>query len=372
MGFEPQKFFIGLMDFFSILLPGALLTYLMQDELTLLVLGERALSSEQGWLIFLFSSYLLGHFIFLIGSGLLDDYVYDPVRSGTYDQQIGELAKGNPLSPRWARWVARYAFRSGVNRPVAEATRIKIRSLDADAAKAINTFQWCKAKLTLEHPEALATVQRFEADSKFFRSLVVVLCFLVPWSLYNGRIALAQFALVTLALALWRYKDQRLKATNQAYWYLITLAGGKPQTPVQPSADMPTHAGGVVYRKRDKTYLLVKASRPPYDWVLPKGHIEHGQSTRETAVREVREEAGVWASCDVELGTISFTVDGKPVRVAFFLMNALEEGKPREKRERAWLPLDEAIQRTPHEDLQQLLSSSAEHVARREQSERDA
>jgi hypothetical protein len=32
MNFEPQKFFIGLMDFFSILLPGALLTYLLRGE----------------------------------------------------------------------------------------------------------------------------------------------------------------------------------------------------------------------------------------------------------------------------------------------------------------------------------------------------
>lgn len=29
---EPQNFFIGLMDFFSILLPGALLTYLLMGE----------------------------------------------------------------------------------------------------------------------------------------------------------------------------------------------------------------------------------------------------------------------------------------------------------------------------------------------------
>ena len=39
----------------------------------------------------------------------------------------------------------------------------------------INAFQWAKARLTLEHPVALAAVQRFEADSKFFRSFVVVL-----------------------------------------------------------------------------------------------------------------------------------------------------------------------------------------------------
>ena len=32
MNFDPQKFFIGLMDFFSILLPGALLTYLLMGE----------------------------------------------------------------------------------------------------------------------------------------------------------------------------------------------------------------------------------------------------------------------------------------------------------------------------------------------------
>lgn len=31
MNFDPQKFFIGLMDFFSILLPGALLTYLLME-----------------------------------------------------------------------------------------------------------------------------------------------------------------------------------------------------------------------------------------------------------------------------------------------------------------------------------------------------
>src|SRR5690349_904560 len=38
---RPQKFFIGLMDFFSILLPGALLTYLLMGEVGPVVLGER-------------------------------------------------------------------------------------------------------------------------------------------------------------------------------------------------------------------------------------------------------------------------------------------------------------------------------------------
>ncbi len=32
MNFDPQKFFIGLMDFFSILLPCVLLTWLLMDD----------------------------------------------------------------------------------------------------------------------------------------------------------------------------------------------------------------------------------------------------------------------------------------------------------------------------------------------------
>jgi hypothetical protein len=37
--FDPQKFFTGLMDFFSILLPGALLTYLLMGKVGPVVLG---------------------------------------------------------------------------------------------------------------------------------------------------------------------------------------------------------------------------------------------------------------------------------------------------------------------------------------------
>lgn len=42
MNFEPQKFFIGHMDYFSILLPGALLTWLLIREVVSPVLGDRS------------------------------------------------------------------------------------------------------------------------------------------------------------------------------------------------------------------------------------------------------------------------------------------------------------------------------------------
>lgn len=88
MNFDPQKFFIGLIDFFSILLPGALLTYLLMGEVGLFVLGERysKLAGAEAWAVFLFASYLFGHLVFLLGSWL--DEFYDVLRHYTLNMVI--------------------------------------------------------------------------------------------------------------------------------------------------------------------------------------------------------------------------------------------------------------------------------------------
>lgn len=77
MNFDPQKFFIGLMDFFSILLPGALLTWLLMGEVGPVVLGDRyaTLTDAEAWAAFLFASYVFGHPVFLSGSWLDEFYL---------------------------------------------------------------------------------------------------------------------------------------------------------------------------------------------------------------------------------------------------------------------------------------------------------
>jgi hypothetical protein len=99
MNFEPQKFFIGLVDFFSILMPGALLAYIGKDRAAEILYNQPSfpLDDTEAWLVFLFASYLLGHFAFLFGA-ILDDLVYDPIRKWTDWGQISYLAKGEPLS----------------------------------------------------------------------------------------------------------------------------------------------------------------------------------------------------------------------------------------------------------------------------------
>lgn len=367
MNFEPQKLFIGLIDFFSILLPGALLTYLLMGQVGPVVLGEQysRLGGTEAATVFLFASYLFGHLVFLLGSWL--DEVYDWARRYTLNAQIAMLARRGSLLPWLVRALIWLVFKNERNLAVERAGKIKQQALSALQAKdAINTFQWCKALLNIESPDSLAVVQRFEADSKFFRCFVVVLLFLVViWPLqHTWPLVGIPVVIVLLFLALWRYMEQRFKATNQAYWSVITLTAqnGKLQiNKAPPAAGLPTHAGGVVFRKRRKTveYLLVEATGDPTQWVLPKGHIEEAEQPRETAVREVLEETGVWARIDQNLGDISYSVDGVAVTVHYYLMQAAGSGLRKDvSREHVWLPLPQAIARASHVETRELLQTA--------------
>ena len=226
MNFEPQKFFVGLMDFFSILLPGALLTYLLMDDAGPVLLGNRyaTLSDGPALAAFLFASYLLGHLIFLLGAWL--DELYDLIRRYTLDKQVAMMARRSYLLIWPVRAVIWLVFKRERDLAVDRAGKIKQRSLAVVQAKdAINTYQWCKALLNTESPASLTVVQRFEADSKFFRCFAVVLLILLvswPWHQRWPVIGIP-VVVILLLLALWRYVEQRHKATNQAYWSVITL-----------------------------------------------------------------------------------------------------------------------------------------------------
>lgn len=154
--------------------------------------------------------------------------------------------------------------------------------------------------------------------------------------------------------------DQRVKSTNQAYWFIITVEASqehKAGEPLQPQADGPSHAGGVVFRESGDyiEYLLVQAKKSPEDWVLPKGHIKPGEEIKEAAVREVREETGVWARIRDELNIVSFTVRDEHIKSQFYLMEAIKEEKPSEKRGHAWLTIEDALKRATHVESQELL-----------------
>ena len=84
--------------------------------------------------------------------------------------------------------------------------------------------------------------------------------------------------------------------------------------------------GGIVFHK-GKILLLYKNYRHRYEgWVLPKGTVEENEDYKDTALREVREEAGVKANIIKYIGKsqYSFVVSNDTVNkyVYWYLMKA--------------------------------------------------
>jgi len=127
-------------------------------------------------------------------------------------------------------------------------------------------------------------------------------------------------------------------------------------------AERLTHAGGVVVRRDPDAarFLVVSAKRNPSEWVLPKGHIDPGETAEDTARREVLEESGVTASVRVALDVVEFPTPRGRVRAQFFLMDVEREGSSSlEGRGRAWLTLEEALRSLPFDELRHLVRQAS-------------
>lgn len=193
-----SEFYVGVIDFFAILLPGAIATAILAPRIGHFVIGPLVAvpTSEAGnWAVFLICSYFLGHLIFLIGSYI--DYLYNAIRE-----------RRNPYGNESAYQCA---------------TRVRDSMVDEAERKALNTFQWAKSILITKYPAAAEDVHRLEADSKFFRSLLVV-CVLSSIVFFtNERMLESIMALALAPLCFARYYERRLKSTTQAYIYIIVM-----------------------------------------------------------------------------------------------------------------------------------------------------
>lgn len=141
-------------------------------------------------------------------------------------------------------------------------------------------------------------------------------------------------------------------------------------------------AGGAVYRKRvpressiaQVEWLLIRPAGTDR-WQLPKGEINTGEGSKETAEREVFEETGVKAQVREKIDSFKYfyqTPDQRILKtVTFYIMaSGGEEAKvaqewKQEIAEVGWFPYTEAIKKLTFDSERKVLQKANELSANR-------
>ena len=136
-------------------------------------------------------------------------------------------------------------------------------------------------------------------------------------------------------------------------------------------------AGGVAFRWTGKEpEIAIVSVKPKLRWQLPKGIVDPGESPEVTAVREVREEAGLEAERLGLIETIEYwyrsVKNRQPVRyhkfVHFYLME-FRSGEvanhDHEIEEARWVSVDEALQMLEFKSEREVVEKAREMIEAR-------
>ena len=236
---KPGDFFVGVTDLFSVLLPGAVLAFFaMRAEQSLCdvdLFGLLQLKDAAGYTAFAVSAFLLGHLVDMVGAAVIDglyDLLYADFRR--YRGGFRSWLKGTPrrLAKRARDW---YNFHLHDLRSAETAEQQQdpvfaaARSLAGQKPAGDRLYQWSRDWLQVHNPQSLLEPDRLQANSKFFRGLVVVNASFIAmfWLVaefrqaYSGSIAndllwMASCLLVAVFSFL-RYADLRWKAVQHVY-----------------------------------------------------------------------------------------------------------------------------------------------------------
>ena len=146
MAYKPGDFFIGIIDFFAVLVPGLILLMLQGKWAVYIYPLQDPITNSAYLFTFLVAAYVVGHFVFALGALLVNKF-HDFVRPDLETERKGELIEINLLSEHVGKL------------PSKERNNIYHRAFSI---------------VRLKGGDALAEIERNAANYKLFRSLVIV------------------------------------------------------------------------------------------------------------------------------------------------------------------------------------------------------
>ncbi len=268
---KPGDFYVGIMDFLGILLPGSiLLAYVLLSYPCILCLTDITIPIIVKWIAFFITAYVLGHFLFAVAGFILDP-VYDHVYAKARRIRKAYLSDSGFIF--FKPFIQRYFYvsKSICNPKKYEkcfvdvlcdtAKEYKKTDLDDEVPKDMydprdtlqsSVYSWSESIVRMKSPSAIAEVEKLQAQSKFFRSLSMLILLLIfdlllklisstlvenlicPVSggdcrmepyLASGLREWPIFVLLVLMfmLSMWRFQYLRWHASRRVYEYFIGL-----------------------------------------------------------------------------------------------------------------------------------------------------
>lgn len=252
MDYKPGQFFLGVVDFLAVLVPGAVLVFALTPWADWLFaaggLFPLLADTATRWAAFLVVAYVAGHLVASAASSPLD-CLYDR----TY-RNLQRLREKNPKVSWLAKLLGLPVIPSLAN--LREAWKLKDKdAFDAllDAARRLRAKQdlalgcnseglaeedllmWAQSAVSLRSGRAATQIERYQANSKFFRSMTVVLFLLMVLAPFRGAPAGAVVGYVLglfilLLLFCCRFMQLRWGTTRRIYEYFLLVALAKEPT----------------------------------------------------------------------------------------------------------------------------------------------
>ena len=134
--------------------------------------------------------------------------------------------------------------------------------------------------------------------------------------------------------------------------------------------------GGVVFKGNRPSFRVCLISRKREGkliWGLPKGHVETGETKKQTALREIQEETGITGQVISPLQSISYTFVERPnptlifKQVHFFLVRYLKgnlKDHDDEVISARWFSISEALRRAEYSDERAVLKKAVQKLKR--------
>ena len=241
MDYKPGDFFLGVVDFLAILVPGAVLSFALTPYAES-IFGVAHLfppipDTPVRWIAFLIIAYVIGHLIASVASSLLD-----PLYDRTY-RNLHRLPIKKPRICFLAKIKTAWKLDDeNASDPLLTAAKelkdkqikeLGLKSNSAALAKK-STLMWAQSQVTLLSSTATAEIERYQANSKFFRSMTIVLSVMIGLTIFRETLSWLLWCHVSLIFLLlilfcYRFMQLRWEATKRTYEYFLLLEINKEQ-----------------------------------------------------------------------------------------------------------------------------------------------